>query len=83
MNINLKISIIIIYITMSVINNKLVSNLEEKNVSLNDFGDLELNKVFQNLDPETQNKINKITDMKSKQNILQSISNPNIQKIYN
>jgi hypothetical protein len=68
---------------MSEINNKLVSDLEEKNVSLNDFGDLELNKVFQNLDPETQNKINKITDMKSKQNILQSISNPNIQKFYN
>ncbi len=63
---------------MSSIEKSNISNLED----MNDFGDSELNKVFKELDEKTQNDILKYTKKEVQIEILKSINDPELKKLY-
>ena len=82
MNNNIKICLII-YITMSsTIEKSNISNLEGNLESI-DYDDEELNKLFQNLDVETKKEILKYPKKEIQVEILQNLSNKELNAFYN
>ena len=66
---------------MSSIEKSTVSNLEG-DLEYNDYGAPELNKLFKNLDKETQTKIKKYKDKEVERNILKAMIDPKLKSFY-